>query len=292
MCIITSNFFMVGRAAILALLPVVGVLGYSDTVPIVAWSSKSSSVLNGLSPDLRYEDSVSIIDGVLSPEGACSFDTVLVINQPGLRSSDLRALPTSSGLSAILNTAPSSRQYPHVKRSASASLQDITESLARRCGSTLTNASPADGPLDLAENSKHVVCVNMPAIEGSPKLRKVAMLGHDQYLFSEIEKIDAAFTSHLVLYVGSPLEHPGYRRQLLPPSEFDSTYAPDNSTLSDGGIFKRYQLFSTPLLVALLVVFFIIVPIIMMAVSALASLQSSVRLEAPKGYHAQEKKTQ
>lgn len=94
------------------------------------------------------------------------------------------------------------------------------------------------------------------------------------------------------MYVGSPLEHPGYRRQLLPPSEFDSTYAPDNSTLSDGGIFKRYQLFSTPLLVALLVVFFIIVPIIMMAVSALASLQSSVRLEAPKGYHAQEKKTQ
>lgn len=155
-------------------------------------------MLNGLSPDLRYEDSVSIIDGVLSPEGACSFDTVLVINQPGvctsfpvgydtdiilqLRSSDLRALPTSSGLSAILNTAPSSRQYPHVKRSASASLQDITESLARRCGSTLTNASPADGPLDLAENSKHVVCVNMPTIEGSPKLRKVAMLGHGEFI--------------------------------------------------------------------------------------------------------------
>ncbi|KAG1888781.1 hypothetical protein F4604DRAFT_1715004 [Suillus subluteus] len=281
---------MAGRAAILALFPVVGVLGYSDTVPIVAWSSKSSSVLNSLSPDVRYEDSVSIVGGVLSLEDVCSFDTVLVIDQPGLRSSDLRALPTSSGLSVILSTAPSSKQYPHVKHSASSSLQDITESLASRCGSTLTNASPADGPLDLAENSKHVVCVNMPAMEGSPKLRKVAMLGYDQYLSSEIEKIGAAFTSHLVLYTGSPLEH--HRRQLLPPSEFDSTYAPDNSTFSDGGIFKRYQLFSTPLLVALLVVFFIIVPVIMMAVSALASLQSSVRLDAPKGYHAQEKKTQ
>jgi hypothetical protein len=29
-----------------------------------------------------------------------------------------------------------------------------------------------------------------------------------------------------------------------------------------------------------------------LAVSALASLQSSVRLDAPKGYNAQEKKTQ
>jgi hypothetical protein len=282
---------MAGRAAILALFPVAGVLGYSDTVPIVAWSSISSSVLNSLSPDLRYEDSVSIVGGVLSLEDICSFDTVLVIEQPGLRSSDLRALSTFSGLSTIINTAPSSRQYPHVKHSAPSSLQDITESLARRCGSTLTNASPADGPLDLAENSKHVICVNMPAMEGSPKIRKVAMSGYDQYLSSEIEKIDAAFTSHLVLYTGSPLEH--HRRQLLTPSEFDSAYAPPhNSTLSDGGIFKRYQLFSTPLLVALLVVFFIVVPIIMMAVSALASLQSSVRLDAPKGYHAQEKKTQ
>lgn len=113
----------------------------------------------------------------------------------------------------------------------------------------------------------------------------------DQYLSSEIAKIDAAFTSHLVLYTGSPSEYS--RRQFSPSSEFDSTYAPpDNSTLSDGGIFQRYQLFSSPLLVALIVVFFIIVPIIMLAVSALASLPSSVRLDAPKGYNAQEKKAQ
>lgn len=113
----------------------------------------------------------------------------------------------------------------------------------------------------------------------------------DQYISSEMAKIDATFASHLVLYTGSPPEH--QRRQLLPPSEFDSTYTlPDNSTLPDRGIFHRYQLFSTPLLVALLVVFFIIVPIIVLAVSALASLQSSVRLDAPKGYNAQEKKTQ
>jgi hypothetical protein len=155
-------------------------------------------VLNSLSPDLRYEDSVSIVGGVLSLEDICSFDTVLVIEQPGvctsfpvgydtdiipqLRSSDLRALSTFSGLSTIIDTAPSSRQYPHVKHGAPSSLQDITESLARRCGSTLTNASPADGPLDLAENSKHVVCVNMPAMEGSPKLRKVAMSGYGEFI--------------------------------------------------------------------------------------------------------------
>ncbi|OJA18386.1 hypothetical protein AZE42_00714 [Rhizopogon vesiculosus] len=283
---------MAGRAAILALFPVIGVLGYPDTVPLVTWSSKSSPGLNNLSPDLQYEDSVSVIGRILSQDDICSFDTILVVNQSGLRSSDLHALPTSSALSAMLKTAPSSKQYPHVKHGASSSVQEIAESLARRCGSTWTSVSSATGPLDLDENSKHVVCINMPAVEGSLKYRKTAMLGYDQYLSSEMAKIDAAFTSHLVLYTGSPLEH--QRRQLLPPSsEFDSTYTlPDNSTLHEGGIFKRYQLFSTPLLVALLVVFFIIVPIILLAVSALASLQSSVRLDAPKGYNTQEKKNQ
>lgn len=31
---------MAGRAAILALFPVIGVLGYTDTVPLVVWSSR------------------------------------------------------------------------------------------------------------------------------------------------------------------------------------------------------------------------------------------------------------
>lgn len=100
-----------------------------------------------------------------------------------LRSSDLHALPTSSALSAILKSAAWSKQYPHVKHSASSSVQEIAESLARRCGSTWTSASPAAGPLDLAENSKHVVCVNMPAMEGSMKSRKAAMLGHGTFTF-------------------------------------------------------------------------------------------------------------
>jgi hypothetical protein len=44
----------------------------------------SSAGLNTLSPDLRYEDSVGVVGGILSQDDICSFDTVLVVDQPGV----------------------------------------------------------------------------------------------------------------------------------------------------------------------------------------------------------------
>lgn len=87
------------------------------------------------------------------------------------------------------------------------------------------------------------------------------------------------------------------RRQtpdILPPARpvFDSVYAPVNTTLPEGGILKRYQLLTPGLISVLLISFFILVPIVMMGFSALASIQSPLRVEAPKGYSAGDKKTQ
>lgn len=118
-----------------------------------------------------------------------------------LRSSDLHALPASSALSAIFKTMPSAKQYPHVKHGASSSVQEIAESLARRCGSTWTSVSPATGPLDLAENSKHVVYVNMPVMEGSLKYRRTAMLGYGAFILDRI----IISTSHTIRQINTSL---------------------------------------------------------------------------------------
>lgn len=61
---------------------------------------------------------------------------------------------------------------------------------------------------------------------------------------------------------------------------------------TDGGILKRYQLLTPGLIISLLVAFFVLVPVVLMGVYALASIQSPVRLDAPKGFNAAEKKTQ
>ncbi|TFY79182.1 hypothetical protein EWM64_g4834 [Hericium alpestre] len=62
--------------------------------------------------------------------------------------------------------------------------------------------------------------------------------------------------------------------------------------VGEGGILKRYQLLTPALITALLIAFFVLVPIVFFGVSALASIQSPLRIEAPKGFSSQEKKNQ
>ncbi|KAH7921709.1 hypothetical protein BV22DRAFT_708789 [Leucogyrophana mollusca] len=286
---------MVAPIIILSLLPVATVLAFTDTVPIVAWSSQKSDVLDVLPADFTSADSASLLHAIFVQSSICSYDAIVVIDQPG---SDLRALHPTSTIVRLVEDAPSSRQLPHVKRGATHSVAELTESISSRCGSRLVNVKPGEGEFSVENSSKHVFCMNMPPIEGSLKHRKASMAGHESRLSSQLEKIAANFANHLVVYSGSPLEL--FRR--ADSSEFDSpptmgslgsTFLPgDNSTLPEGGIFKRYQLFSTPLIVALLVTFFLIVPIVLMGVTALASIQSPLSSDAPRGYNAQEKKVQ
>lgn len=115
----------------------------------------------------------------------------------------------------------------------------------------------------------------------------------EQLLSKELDRLAALTSNHLVIYAGShiPLE----RRGLPPLSEFDSPPgAPAATAVASpkGGILHNYQLLTPALITSLLVAFFILVPIVMIGINALASIQSTLRSEAPKDYSAQEKKMQ
>jgi hypothetical protein len=118
----------------------------------------------------------------------------------------------------------------------------------------------------------------------------------EQLLSKELDRLAALTSNHLVIYAGSHL--PLERRELPPVSEFDSppdAAAPPSATAvpsSKGGILHNYQLLTPALITSLLVAFFILVPIVMIGINALASIQSTLRSEAPKDYSAQEKKMQ
>ena len=118
----------------------------------------------------------------------------------------------------------------------------------------------------------------------------------ERLLSKELDRLAAITSNHLVIYAGShiPLE----RRELPSLSEFDSppdVAAPPGATVvasSKGGILHNYQILTPALITSLLVVFFILVPIVMIGINALASIQSTLRSEAPKDYSAQDKKMQ
>jgi hypothetical protein len=97
-------------------------------------------------------------------------------------------------------------------------------------------------------------------------------------LSTELEKIERAYPRHLVILAGS-------RRQ-------DDDSPPPSPSAPTGGILARYQLLTPALITGLLLAFFVLVPIVLFAVSALASIQSPLRVQPPKGYSAEEKKNQ
>lgn len=92
----------------------------------------------------------------------------------------------------------------------------------------------------------------------------------------DLEKIERAYPRHLVILAGS-------RRQN------DDSPSPSPPA---GGILARYQLLTPALITGLLLVFFVLVPVILFGVSALASIQSPLRIQPPKGYSADERKNQ
>ncbi|KAG1715679.1 hypothetical protein ID866_1483 [Astraeus odoratus] len=172
------------------------------------------------------------------------------------------------------------------------------EQVANQCGSALIEISPESGEWALDGDRKHILKMSMPPLEGSARHRKAIVTQHEQLIASALEKLGSQTSNHLVIYSGSAL--PPQKRQLPDfDPEFDSVEDDyptlDISTVADpadGGILQRYQLLTPALILTLLVVLFVMIPVLVLGISALASIQSPLRTEIPKGYNAQEKKVQ
>lgn len=121
----------------------------------------------------------------------------------------------------------------------------------------------------------------------------------EQLIAATLGKLAGQTSNHLVIYTGSAL--PQAKRQFEP--EFDSFGGDDDEDSSmfnsnavaapaDGSILQRYQLLTPALILTLLIVLFVMIPVLVLGITALASIQSPLRTEAPKGYSAHEKKAQ
>jgi hypothetical protein len=185
----------------------------------------------------------------------------------------------------------------------------VAESLSLRCGSRVVEFSLGQGYFSLGV--KHVFSITMPTIETSGTARKSEMRTYGTFSFlfqvilliitpspesllaDELDHIASSFPNHLIVYTGcsSPLSK-RQAPQPVPSRPILENIFQANTTLPHGGILKRYQLLTPGLIMALLVAFFVLVPVAMVGFSALASIQSPLRVEAPKGYSASDKKLQ
>ncbi|KAI0250543.1 hypothetical protein BJV78DRAFT_1283154 [Lactifluus subvellereus] len=264
-------------------------LAFSETFPVVAWSSHRSGALDHLRFISATPSSADVFSKLLFEHDVCEYDAVIMVDQPGLHSSDLRALSPSSAIATRLQDSPSSVQLPYVRPApATDSLKHLADKIAQLCGAqrltfsvgaAAAAAAATEKTLDSGSGSKHVLCLSMPAVTGSASARKRSVAEHEVRLASELERIERAFPRHLVIFAGS-------RRQ-----DDDSTPAPTPSAHA-GGILAHYQLLTPALITGLLLAFFVLIPIVLFGVSALASIESPLRVQPPKGFNADEKKNQ
>lgn len=107
------------------------------------------------------------------------------------------------------------------------------------------------------------------------------------------------FSNRVIIYTGSAPILSKRQEDLATPDrpvlDLASSSASSLSTMATNksGILHRYQLLTPGLIMVLLIVLFIFLPILYFGISALASIQSPLRLDAmPKGYNASERKNQ
>ncbi|PCH41647.1 hypothetical protein WOLCODRAFT_137520 [Wolfiporia cocos MD-104 SS10] len=281
---------MAGRAAwIIATLLPATCLAFSNTNPIVAWSAHSSNVLDSAS---SAKSSWNILEDMLLDKQICQHDAIVLVDQKGLHASDLRTLPTSSVLSQSLYFAASALEMPYVTRSISHPYENLVHTVAEHCDARVVHHTPGQMGIPYDAKEKHVVCIEMPALE-SPygTTRKSIMAEHESALSSTLSELSDVFPNHIVVYAGWS---PSLRaRQSSDP--FSSTAVVNPSAAfapPDGGILARYQLLTPGLIISLLVGFFVLLPTVLMGINALAAIKSPLQGEPPKGYIASEKKNQ
>ncbi|KAH9950130.1 hypothetical protein B0H21DRAFT_724966 [Amylocystis lapponica] len=272
---------------LLALLPA-ATYAFADTHPVVAFATYPSTFPSTKSI-AKSADTPTILKTILSSDNVCAHGAVILVDQPGLHASDLRALRPDSALASTLGVASDSVQIPYLPRSTSHPFTNLSGSLAQRCGANVISYDP-NQPFSAPEagDRKYVVHMSMPSLEGlSGAARKNAMNALDADLFLSLSKLSLTFQNYVVVYAGWVPSHLSARQ---------SPFEPDNTAHAfaapSGGVLARYQLLTPGLILALIIAFFVLVPIIFGGISALASIQSPLKTEPPKGFVAEDKKNQ
>ncbi|GBE78948.1 predicted protein [Sparassis crispa] len=274
----------------LALLPVAA-LAFSDTHPLLIWSSVSS-------PSLAFDSSKGsdFAKNLLKAPDICSHDAVVFINQVDLHAADLHTLSPSSGLVNTLESAFASFQFPYVRRTGGVNpFEKLADELALRCGARLIHTSIDEDDMPMPAHGdakeKHVVCMGMPSLEGvHGATRKSMMAKHESQLSSALATLARTHPHYLVLYSG--WSRSNLARQSSSPNPFDSSNSTAANALPSGGILARYQLLTPALLLALILTLGVLVPLVLFGVYALAGVQSPVRNDPPKQWISAEKKNQ
>ncbi|CAE6385233.1 unnamed protein product [Rhizoctonia solani] len=257
---------------------------FYDSVPFVAWSNHPSLAIDTLlEQNPTVPSHAQIINTLMSTDELCSLDTVVVVGQPGLHANKLSLLPHKSHLKTRLEKAPARLHFPYISVSGVPETDTVARDIAALCGFAADEWALGNS---YESTSKRVLYFDLP--ESTERFWNL----DDEILEQNLNQITSQFNSYAVFLTGTSssvstlvtkrqqpnsLSRPHFSNQ---PNTI-TTFA--NTTLPTGGILARYQLLTPGLLTALIIAFGLLIPLLMVGINALASIQSPLRTELPKG---------
>jgi len=198
------------------------------------------------------------MDNLLGVDELCDHELIVVFSQPGLHANHLRGSQSSNRVSSFLQQSSSSFQVPHVTSLSEKTFQELAVQVSERCGHRVSKDTLEGKLPSLSKGGKHIICM-----EGKTHHQESSLM-------DRLESITQQTPNHLVIFAGVPTKSHS-RRQVSPLQTPTATVSA--TPFAQGGIFKRYQLFTPTLLTALLIFVFIWIPIVFVALKALSSIQ-------------------
>ncbi|KAF9915398.1 hypothetical protein BX616_006239 [Lobosporangium transversale] len=241
----------------LLLASVYEVSAVEKTSPFLAWSPQEFTVTKDLNTQVI---SVQDLQRGVHDLVDCSHKVILVVDEPGLHSSDLGR--GRDRLKNQVQEAPSSVQIPFID--GAMDLEKLAESLSQKCQTSFVNANEADDTVNTLEGPSVIY----------KRLDSGSVVENDKSLDKIISQIRNKFQDNfLVLYSSSqtkefPIKHRLSARQL----------PGDPASQKQSGIFHNYTFFSQGIFMGLLIVV-IVIPIVFIGVTWNLSVQQPQRFE-------------
>ncbi|TKY90133.1 hypothetical protein EX895_000131 [Sporisorium graminicola] len=251
----------------------------SVSYPVLAFTSQQASSTKLQLPTdsslTGFVDSL-LISGRTSP--VCNLDAIAFVHADqldrdtfaSLRHSSthsLRARSLGAPSQVTFNAAPGAERY-----------SSLVSRISKECGFGRTEMLELRASHEVLR-SEHKVFAHIDAGD----IRK-----QESALLQTLESLDEAYPRNLVIVTHNDRMHQHAKRQYVA----EPLASSGNWTEPQGGVFAKYQLFSTPLILTLLLVGGLLLPIVYFAVSQLAQVQTPDQMGVRKDPISGDRKTQ
>ncbi|EST09738.1 hypothetical protein PSEUBRA_000119 [Kalmanozyma brasiliensis GHG001] len=249
----------------------------SHSHPVLAFtSSQASSTKLQLPSESTIDGFVNSLFASGKSSPACQLDAIALVQADHLDRNTFASLRHSStdSLRARSLDAPSQVTFNVPESDISARIESR---LKEACGATVHSRVSA---LEKVGSSDHLLFASINIGD---------LRNEESALLKSLQSLDETHPRNLVIIANQGRLHQYTKRQVVAVKPSSSN---GNWTEPHGGVFAKYQLFSTPLLLTLILVGGVLLPIVYFAVAQLAQVQTPDQMGVRKDPISGDKKQQ